>query len=92
MEEYGIRKSVAGLRILSNEHRLPWSVYIGAAGMPGEISIITFDSSKTQIPGRENCVYGLEGIFTCEEGYFTFHLQASLLLISDDDQRAKLLL
>jgi len=36
MEEYSIQKSLDGFRILSNEHGLPWSVYIGAAGMPGE--------------------------------------------------------
>jgi hypothetical protein len=35
MEEYNIRKSMTGLRILSNELGLPWSVYVGAAGMPG---------------------------------------------------------
>jgi hypothetical protein len=48
MEEYSIRVTMAGLKILSNEHRLPWSVYLGVAGMPGEISITTLDSNKPQ--------------------------------------------
>jgi hypothetical protein len=62
--------------------------------MPGEISITTLDSNKPQdwIRCRANCIYGLEGIFSCEEGYFIFHLNASESLILDDDRRAKSLL
>ncbi|KAF9464078.1 hypothetical protein BDZ94DRAFT_1191919 [Collybia nuda] len=34
-EEYSIRKDLNGLRTIKKEHGLPWSVYVGAAGMPG---------------------------------------------------------
>ncbi|KAF8881860.1 alcohol dehydrogenase [Infundibulicybe gibba] len=33
--EYFIQKNMEGSRLLPNEHKLPWSVYVGAAGMPG---------------------------------------------------------
>ncbi|KAF8219765.1 alcohol dehydrogenase [Tricholoma matsutake] len=36
MEEYIIRSSMTRLRVLTNEYRLPWSVYLGAAGMTGK--------------------------------------------------------
>ncbi|GLB38790.1 putative N-terminal domain of oxidoreductase [Lyophyllum shimeji] len=35
-EEYTIHRSFDGFRLLVNEERLPWSVYLGAAGMPGK--------------------------------------------------------
>ncbi|KAF9464072.1 hypothetical protein BDZ94DRAFT_1257474 [Collybia nuda] len=34
-EEYSVRKGLEGLRIIKKEQNLPWSVYVGAAGMPG---------------------------------------------------------
>ncbi|KAF5348451.1 hypothetical protein D9756_009557 [Leucocoprinus leucothites] len=35
-EEYTIRPSLDGLVVLDNKHNLPWSVFIGTAGMPGQ--------------------------------------------------------
>ncbi|KAG6810945.1 hypothetical protein H0H92_009686 [Tricholoma furcatifolium] len=37
-QEYSVVKNLtaAGLEIIKNEHGLPWSVYVGAAGMPGK--------------------------------------------------------
>jgi hypothetical protein len=30
--------SASALRVLENKEKLPWSVYVGAAGMPGEVT------------------------------------------------------
>ncbi|KDQ64390.1 hypothetical protein JAAARDRAFT_75057 [Jaapia argillacea MUCL 33604] len=35
-EEYSIRDDVASFIVLKNEARLPWTVYVGAAGMSGQ--------------------------------------------------------
>jgi len=35
-QQYVIKPSLEGLRIIKNEENLPWSVYIGALGMPGQ--------------------------------------------------------
>ncbi|KAG6816087.1 hypothetical protein H0H87_008749 [Tephrocybe sp. NHM501043] len=35
-EEYSIHKGLDELIIIPNEHKLPWSAYIGVAGMPGK--------------------------------------------------------
>jgi len=35
-QEYQTFPSLQMLRILQNKEGLPWSVYVGAAGMPGE--------------------------------------------------------
>jgi hypothetical protein len=37
--EYNIRKDLEGLSIIKKEPSLPWSVYVGAAGMPGTRSL-----------------------------------------------------
>ncbi|KAF8625916.1 hypothetical protein AX17_006642 [Amanita inopinata Kibby_2008] len=34
-EEYSLHKELGELRIIDNKFNLPWSVYVGAAGMPG---------------------------------------------------------
>ncbi|KAG5350160.1 hypothetical protein C0989_012455 [Termitomyces sp. Mn162] len=34
-EEYSVCKDLEGLTIIKNEHSLPWSAYVGVAGMPG---------------------------------------------------------
>lgn len=36
-EEYNVRQNLDDLKIIANEEKLPWSVYVGAAGMPGEL-------------------------------------------------------
>ncbi|KAF8881864.1 hypothetical protein BD779DRAFT_1675208 [Infundibulicybe gibba] len=35
-EEYFVKKNMEWSQVVHNEHNLPWSVYIGAAGMPGQ--------------------------------------------------------
>jgi hypothetical protein len=37
-EEYFVMNDPTGLRLIKNEENLPWSVYVGAAGMPGKQS------------------------------------------------------
>lgn len=41
-EEYSIRKGLEGLRIITGEQNLPWSVYVGAAGMPGKTAYMAW--------------------------------------------------
>ncbi|RDB14718.1 NADP-dependent oxidoreductase RED1 [Hypsizygus marmoreus] len=41
-EEYNVRKSSEGLKVLKNEHNLPWSVYVGAAGMAGKTAYMAW--------------------------------------------------
>jgi NADPH-dependent curcumin reductase CurA len=33
--EYQIKTDAGSVRVLRNEEKLPWSVYVGVAGMPG---------------------------------------------------------
>ncbi|KDQ64392.1 hypothetical protein JAAARDRAFT_201735 [Jaapia argillacea MUCL 33604] len=35
-EEYSIKDDASAYRVLKNEEKLPWSVYLGAGGMPGQ--------------------------------------------------------
>ncbi|KAG5644331.1 putative secondary metabolism biosynthetic enzyme [Asterophora parasitica] len=39
-EEYSIRKNLEKLEIIKNEHNLPWSVYVGVAGMAGQTAYV----------------------------------------------------
>ncbi|PFH48598.1 hypothetical protein AMATHDRAFT_42127 [Amanita thiersii Skay4041] len=39
-EQYIVRHNIAGLRVIENKHNLPWSVFLGAAGMPGETAFM----------------------------------------------------
>ncbi|KAF8881861.1 hypothetical protein BD779DRAFT_1675206 [Infundibulicybe gibba] len=39
-EEYFVKKNMDMSRVLHNEHNLPWSVYVGAAGMPGATNVL----------------------------------------------------
>jgi len=41
-EEYSIHRSVEGLRLLVNAEKLPWSTYVGAAGMPGKTAYMAW--------------------------------------------------
>ncbi|EGO23779.1 hypothetical protein SERLADRAFT_349468 [Serpula lacrymans var. lacrymans S7.9] len=34
--EYSVKPNMQGLKVLKNEENLPWSVYVGVAGMPGQ--------------------------------------------------------
>lgn len=35
-QEYSVLSDIARVRVLKNEHRIPWSTYVGVSGMPGE--------------------------------------------------------
>lgn len=35
-QEYDIKKDMFDLRVIENKENLPWSVFVGAAGMPGK--------------------------------------------------------
>ncbi len=35
-QEYVVQTNVAHVRLLENKENIPWSNYVGAAGMPGE--------------------------------------------------------
>jgi len=39
-QTYIILNDVSGLKILENKEKLPWSAYVGAAGMPGQTAYI----------------------------------------------------
>jgi len=39
-QEYNIMANLVGLRIIQKKKELPWSVYIGAAGMPGQTAFV----------------------------------------------------
>ncbi|GLB39900.1 putative N-terminal domain of oxidoreductase [Lyophyllum shimeji] len=41
-EEYSVRNNLSGLMKITNEHNLPWSVYVGAAGMPGKTAYMAW--------------------------------------------------
>jgi hypothetical protein len=51
-----------GLRIIKNEENLPWSVYAGAAGMPGKQSAAFSLMHLVNLVCRQNGVHGLERI------------------------------
>lgn len=34
-QQYDVIAGAAGYEVLKNEHKLPWSAYLGVAGMPG---------------------------------------------------------
>ncbi|KAF9493528.1 NAD(P)-binding protein [Pleurotus eryngii] len=39
-QEYIVQTDVANVRVLENKENLPWSTYVGAAGMPGQTAYI----------------------------------------------------
>lgn len=70
-KQYNIISKLDRLRIIDNKHNLPWSVYIGVAGMAGE----HFLDHMTVITGltgpRQNGLYGMEGVFSSKTGTIT---------------------
>ncbi|KDQ64391.1 hypothetical protein JAAARDRAFT_28018 [Jaapia argillacea MUCL 33604] len=51
-EEYLIRNDPAPFRVLKNEQKLPWSVYVGAAGMPGQTAYYAWKELSDAKPGE----------------------------------------
>lgn len=39
-QEYSVIPNKEGVRVIKNEEKLPWTVYVGAAGMPGRFSCL----------------------------------------------------
>lgn len=42
-QEYNVIKDFTGFKVIHNERNLPWSVYLGVAGMPGKRSLLFLD-------------------------------------------------
>lgn len=40
--QYSIRKDLSGLRVIDNKLKLPWSAFIGVAGMPGKTAYMAW--------------------------------------------------
>jgi len=51
-EEYSIRSGLAMLQVIQNEHNLPWSVFVGAAGMPGKTAYMAWKEYARQKKGE----------------------------------------
>ncbi|KAF8530097.1 NAD-P-binding protein [Hysterangium stoloniferum] len=48
-QAYIVLPSASGLRVLENKEKLPWSVYVGTAGMPGQTAFLGWkEFSKAQ--------------------------------------------
>ncbi|KAF9445125.1 NAD(P)-binding protein [Macrolepiota fuliginosa MF-IS2] len=39
-EEFSIKPSLGGLTIIDNKHNIPWSTFVGVAGMPGQTAYV----------------------------------------------------
>ena len=54
---------------IHNEYNLPWSVFLGIAGLPGKlfVSVVVLKACADGIQ-RQDRIFWLEGVFTCEEG------------------------
>lgn len=53
---------------IHNEYNLPWSVFVGIAGLPGRIFIPSLSLKHAlTVVQRPYCIFRLEGVFTCEE-------------------------
>ncbi|XP_006458933.1 hypothetical protein AGABI2DRAFT_183773 [Agaricus bisporus var. bisporus H97] len=50
-QEYSIRSSLEGMVIIQDRHGLPWSVYLGAAGMPGFTAFVGWKKFAHSKPG-----------------------------------------
>ena len=68
-EEYSIRHDVESLTKIENTHNFPWSVFLGAAGLPGTHIPLTLFLTHVLIVSRYDCIFRLEGICTCKKGW-----------------------
>ncbi|CAL1711174.1 unnamed protein product [Somion occarium] len=51
-QHYTILKDLEGLRILENKEKLPWSAYVGVAGMPGQTAYCAWKEYAHAKPGE----------------------------------------
>lgn len=72
--EYSVLPNLTGLTKIVNSHNLPWSVYIGVAGLPGETA--TFTESFCVFDGhlRQDCFCRMARTRPCPKGeiYLSF--------------------
>ncbi|KAJ6580388.1 hypothetical protein DFH09DRAFT_1145905, partial [Mycena vulgaris] len=64
-QEYFVLPNVTGLIFLEKNPKLPWTVYVGAAGMPGstihEIPVLMPDEGKTAYFGWKEYSHAKKG-------------------------------
>ncbi|KXN88464.1 Zinc-type alcohol dehydrogenase-like protein PB24D3.08c [Leucoagaricus sp. SymC.cos] len=58
-EEYNVRSTLADLVVIKDNHGLPWSVYVGAAGMPGQTAYVGW--KEFAHPKKDDVVYVTTG-------------------------------
>jgi len=70
---------MATLRVVQNEYNLPWSVFVGAAGMPGKLlSLFSQCDRELNRNSRQNRVYRVERIRSTEKSEFITRVRAVL--------------
>ncbi|TFK65471.1 alcohol dehydrogenase [Pluteus cervinus] len=60
-QQYFVQKDLADLRVLDNTHRLPWSTFVGAAGMPGQTAFYGWKEFSHATRGETVFVSGAAG-------------------------------
>jgi len=53
---------------IHNEYNLPWSVFVGIAGLPGKLLLSLFSRHALTVVSRSDRIFRLEGAFACKEG------------------------
>ena len=46
-QKFFVLPSLEGFRVLENKEKLPWSTYVGAAGMPGQTAFFGWKEGKS---------------------------------------------
>jgi hypothetical protein len=75
------------LILIEKDPKLPWAVFVGAAGMPGvharPYPLLWMNEFPMKYL-RQDRVYGLEGILACEEGggYCHYYCHASAIRVA----------
>lgn len=60
-QQYDLYKGAEGLRILSNKHNIPWSYFVGVAGMPGKTAYMAWKEYSSAKAGEVVFVSGGAG-------------------------------
>ncbi|KAJ2922043.1 hypothetical protein H1R20_g15054, partial [Candolleomyces eurysporus] len=60
-QQYDVYKSTEGLRILDNKYNLPWSYFVGVAGMPGQTAYMAWKEYSSAKAGEVAFVSGGAG-------------------------------
>lgn len=51
-QEYVIKEDAKAFKVLKNEEKLPWSVYVGTCGMPGKFRSLIMFLTERAAPGK----------------------------------------